>query len=93
MLRSLPLAATVFGDPHVYTFDDLQYTFNGKGEFVMVRVDSVRHVLDVQGRFEQIPVNYLGEAKASTLTAVAGTPSSLPEALTATSQGVCTYPQ
>lgn len=66
-----PTAATVFGDPHVYTFDDLQYTFNGKGEFVMVRVDSVRHVLDVQGRFEQIPVNYLGDARASTLTAVA----------------------
>ncbi|XP_045610171.1 protein mesh [Procambarus clarkii] len=66
-----PTAATVFGDPHLYTFDDLPYTFNGKGEFVLVRVDSVRHVLDVQGRFEQITQNYLGEAKGSTLTAVA----------------------
>ena len=35
-------AATVFGDPHVYTFDGLEYTFNGKGEYVMVRADSPR---------------------------------------------------
>ncbi|XP_071512852.1 protein mesh [Panulirus ornatus] len=66
-----PTAATVFGDPHIYTFDDFTYTFNGKGEFVLVRVDSVRHVLDIQGRFEQIDENYLDEAKASMLTAVA----------------------
>lgn len=66
-----PTAATVFGDPHIYTFDDLPYTFNGKGEFVLVRVDSVRHKLDVQGRFEQISPNYMKEAKGSMLTAVA----------------------
>lgn len=62
----------MFGDPHIYTFDDLPYTFNGKGEFVLVRVDSVRHKLDVQGRFEQISPNYMKEAKGSMLTAVAG---------------------
>ncbi|XP_076069661.1 sushi domain containing 2 mesh isoform X2 [Oratosquilla oratoria] len=66
-----PSAATVFGDPHIYTFDDLEYTFNGKGEFVLVKVDSVRHILDIQGRFEQISDNYLDEARGSTLTAVA----------------------
>lgn len=62
----------MFGDPHIYTFDDLPYTFNGKGEFVLVRVDSVRHKLDVQGRFEQISPNYMKEAKGSMLTSVAG---------------------
>ncbi|XP_018022342.1 protein mesh isoform X2 [Hyalella azteca] len=67
----VPTVATVFGDPHFYTFDDTQFTFNGKGEYVLTRVDSVRHVLDVQGRFEQIDENYLGGAKATMLTAVA----------------------
>ena len=67
----LPYLATVFGDPHIYTFDDTQYTFNGKGEFVLVRSSTDRHKLDVQGRFEQLPNNYYGEVKATILTAVA----------------------
>lgn len=64
-------AATVFGDPHVYTFDGLEYTFNGKGEFVLVRANSPRVKLDVQGRFEQVWNSPYGEVKASTLTAIA----------------------
>ena len=40
--KLLKISATVFGDPHVYTFDGLEYTFNGKGEYVMVRADSPR---------------------------------------------------
>jgi len=66
-----PGVATTFGDPHFYTFDNVAYTFNGKGEYVLTRVDSNRGILDVQGRFEQIPENELGQAKATTLTAVA----------------------
>ena len=46
--------ATVFGDPHVYTFDNRAYTFNGLGEYVLVRSNSPRVKLDVQGRFEQV---------------------------------------
>ena len=49
-----PGGATVFGDPHVYTFDGMPYTFNGKGEFVLVRANSPKVKLDVQGRFEQV---------------------------------------
>ena len=30
------LTATSFGDPHFVTFDGVDYTFNGKGEFTMV---------------------------------------------------------
>ena len=45
--------ATVFGDPHVYTFDNQAFTFNGLGEYVLVRANSPKVKLDVQGRFEQ----------------------------------------
>ncbi|KAJ9599568.1 hypothetical protein L9F63_009966 [Diploptera punctata] len=66
-----PSVATVFGDPHIITFDDLEYTFNGKGEFVLLRADSEKQKIDVQGRFEQLPDNRYGEVRATQLTAVA----------------------
>ncbi|VVC32247.1 Hypothetical protein CINCED_3A022608 [Cinara cedri] len=66
-----PYVATVFGDPHVITFDNLEYTFNGKGEFVLVHVDSEAYKFDVQGRFEQLPDNVNGPVMATTLTSVA----------------------
>ncbi|CAL8070989.1 unnamed protein product [Orchesella dallaii] len=67
-----PAVATIFGDPHVYTFDGLFYTFNGRGEFVLVRSNTDRHKLDVQGRFEQIPDSLItGEVRATVLTAIA----------------------
>lgn len=50
----------------------MTYTFNGKGEFVLVRADTVRHKLDIQARFEAIPNNIYGTARATVLTAVAG---------------------
>jgi len=66
-----PGGATVFGDPHFYTFDGMPYTFNGKGEYVLVRANSPRVKLDVQGRFEQLENSPYGEVRASHLTAVA----------------------
>ncbi|XP_050546629.1 protein mesh-like isoform X2 [Daktulosphaira vitifoliae] len=66
-----PNVATVFGDPHVITFDDLEYTFNGKGEFVLVHVDSNEFKFDVQGRFEQLSDNIYGPVMATQLTSIA----------------------
>merc|ERR1740128_1291654 len=66
-----PGAAAVFGDPHFYTFDNMTYTFNGRGEFVLLRADSQRHKIDVQGRFEAIPNNVYGTSRATVLTAIA----------------------
>uniref|UniRef100_A0A146LTJ4 Extracellular domains-containing protein CG31004 n=1 Tax=Lygus hesperus TaxID=30085 RepID=A0A146LTJ4_LYGHE len=68
-----PYVGTVFGDPHFITFDNLEYTFNGQGEFVLVRSDSEKYKLDVQGRFERIPPNIFGESEATLLTSVAAT--------------------
>ena len=66
-----PGGATVFGDPHIYTFDHLEYTFNGLGEYVLVRADSPKVKLDVQGRFEQVNDSPYGTVMATHLTAVA----------------------
>ncbi|KAK2720563.1 hypothetical protein QYM36_004442 [Artemia franciscana] len=66
-----PGAAAVFGDPHFFTFDNLTYTFNGKGEYVLVRSDDERHKIDIQGRFEAVEENMYGSARATVLTAVA----------------------
>ncbi|KAK3909063.1 Protein mesh [Frankliniella fusca] len=66
-----PEVASVFGDPHVVTFDNLQYTFNGKGEFVLVHVDTQKQRLDVQARFEQMPPNLYGPVPATQLTSIA----------------------
>ncbi|XP_035724650.1 protein mesh-like isoform X2 [Vespa mandarinia] len=66
-----PAIATVFGDPHIVTFDGLEYTFNGMGEFVLLRVDQLRDKLNVQARFEQVERNYYGAVNATKLTSIA----------------------
>ena len=48
-----PAIGSVYGDPHFLTFDGHNYTFNGRGEFTLVHVDSPMHKLDIQARFEQ----------------------------------------
>lgn len=65
-----PAVAAVFGDPHVMTFDNLQYTFNGKGEFVLVRVQNSEQRFDVQGRFEEVRPNIHGRVMATQLTSI-----------------------
>lgn len=50
-----PAIASVYGDPHFLTFDGTNYTFNGRGEFSLLHVDTAVHKLDVQARFEQVP--------------------------------------
>lgn len=48
-----PPPGSIFGDPHIITYDQLNYTFNGKGEYVLTHVDSPIHKFQVHGRFEQ----------------------------------------
>ncbi|KAK0165466.1 hypothetical protein PV328_003974 [Microctonus aethiopoides] len=65
-----PAVAAVFGDPHFVTFDNVPYTFNGKGEFVLVRVNNEKDKLDIQGRFEQVGNNFYGEVRGTQLTSI-----------------------
>ncbi|XP_071497302.1 sushi domain-containing protein 2-like [Diadema antillarum] len=65
-----PNIATVFGEPHVITFDTRNYTFNGYGEYTLVTTTAdsdVEGSFTVQGRLEQI----MPEVNATGLTAVA----------------------
>lgn len=48
------------------SFDRFNYTFNGKGEFSLIHVDSEMHKLDIHGRFEQI-----AHGEGTHLTAIA----------------------
>ena len=43
--------ACVYGDPHIITLDGLKYTFNGKGEFILI--DDVANRFTLQGRMIQ----------------------------------------
>lgn len=53
----------MYGDPHLVTLDGLQYTFNGRGEFVLVQ--TLDNLLTVQGRM--IPVTNEGKESLGTV--------------------------
>lgn len=46
------ISAVVFGDPHFITFDGVSYSFNGKGEYTLIKSEEKQ--LTVQGRTEPV---------------------------------------
>ena len=54
----------LFGDPHITTHDGYQYTFNGRGEYVLI--DMSEDIFSLQGRMAQIN-NTLGDASRGTV--------------------------
>lgn len=68
-----PVVGSVYGDPHMITFNRNNYTFNGRGEYVLVRADDPKVKFDVQARFEQVPrrLRNMPSISATQLTAVA----------------------
>ena len=45
--------AEVIGDPHIITLDGFKYTFNGKGEFLLI--DHMDGRFTLQGRMIDVP--------------------------------------
>lgn len=68
-----PVVGSVYGDPHMITFNKNNYTFNGKGEYVLVHTDDAKVKFDVQARFEQVPrrLRNYPSIPATQLTAIA----------------------
>ncbi|XP_017307425.1 sushi domain-containing protein 2 isoform X2 [Ictalurus punctatus] len=64
-----PKAASVLGDPHFITFDGSTYTFNGKGEYVLLH--SPEYQLTVQGRTEPMKSENGSVVMATRLSSVA----------------------
>lgn len=70
ILAVISYLATVFGSLHFYTFDGVAFTFNPKGEFVLLKSNFSQ--LEIQGRFEQPAPREDGKAVNSTkLTVIA----------------------
>ncbi|XP_019854776.1 PREDICTED: protein mesh-like isoform X3 [Amphimedon queenslandica] len=58
---SVQPSSFMYGDPHLLTLDGLQYTFNGRGEFILIQ--TVNNLLTVQGRM--VPISNTNSAPAN----------------------------
>ena len=50
MLKNYIIQAWLFGDPHINTLDGKQYTFNGYGEYVLMKIDTEDKQFELQAR-------------------------------------------
>ncbi|XP_074650365.1 sushi domain-containing protein 2-like [Tubulanus polymorphus] len=67
-----PKAATVFGDPHFVQFDGRRITFNGKGEFWLLKpVAGAPNGLKIQARLQQMLIDASTNTPATVVTAIA----------------------
>ncbi|ELU14026.1 hypothetical protein CAPTEDRAFT_222579 [Capitella teleta] len=67
-----PGIGAAYGDPHYRTFDGLEYLFNGRGEFWILRVNNFHSDDDmaIQARFQQPPPEEWGEVNATVISGV-----------------------
>ncbi|XP_040859514.1 sushi domain-containing protein 2 [Ochotona curzoniae] len=64
-----PRVASAFGDPHFVTFDGTSFTFNGRGEYVLMEASTTK--LRVQARAQPGTMSDGTMARATGLTSVA----------------------
>ncbi|KAJ7394079.1 hypothetical protein OS493_003754 [Desmophyllum pertusum] len=64
-----PNIGASFGDPHIITFDSVEYTFNGFGEYTVLNVNNSQFIL--QGRMQPLNGGHNGKSPATVFTAFA----------------------
>ncbi|XP_069119594.1 uncharacterized protein [Argopecten irradians] len=69
---SLLQVGFLFGDPHFTTLDNFSFTFNGKGEYTMLKVDTGNHSLELQARTGQAVSDNGTDVRATVFTGFAG---------------------
>ena len=62
-------SAFLYGDPHIVTLDGHKYTFNGKGEYILIETED--NTFTLQGRMEEVSTVNDTLARASVFTAIA----------------------
>lgn len=62
--------ACVYGDPHIVTLDLHKYTFNGKGEFILVETPDFDPSFTVHGRMVPVKDENNNDAKATVFSAI-----------------------
>ncbi|XP_072049265.1 sushi domain-containing protein 2-like [Amphiura filiformis] len=72
-----PKTSATFGDPHFVTFDGVEYTFNGKGEYTMIQESDSGYELQVRTEQAECSSCNSTDANATVVTAIAmGEPNS-----------------
>jgi len=67
------VSAWFFGDPHIHTLDNFEYTFNGLGEYTLIETSGGNFTL--QGRTAKALDDKGAETKATVFSAFAATDS------------------
>ncbi|XP_055351550.1 protein mesh-like [Paramacrobiotus metropolitanus] len=65
-----PGAAVIYGAAHVITFDNVQYTFPGLGDYVLLRSDLPSLSINVQVRLQKLPHEHFGDINSTFVQAV-----------------------
>lgn len=51
-----PQTAAVYGDPHFLTWENVEYTFNGNGEYWLIKTTENTDNIKLQARMERMKV-------------------------------------
>lgn len=52
-----PQTSAIYGDPHFLTWENVEYTFNGNGEYWLIKTnENIENTIKLQGRLERLNI-------------------------------------